>query len=77
MKLFLQKFVVFVGLIAVCFIPTWLFLFLRWSVQPQGFWHNFATGVLGIAALGGIQVFLFIAFVYFSLMLWTTKGPVF
>lgn len=56
--------------VVVMFIPTWLFLLLRNALHPEGFWQNFATGVVGISALGGLQLFLLFLGIWFLIVMW-------
>lgn len=56
----------------VCLIPTWIFLLARYLLHPEGFWQNLLVYGLGFYVLGGFQVVLFIAAVFFSVALIVT-----
>ena len=72
----LKKLFVTVVLVAVLLIPTWLFLWLRSALNPQGFWEKLATGVVGLMAFGGIQLFLVIALIALLVGLWRERGRI-
>lgn len=59
--------------VVVTFIPVWVFLAVRHVLHPAGFWQNLATGVAGVALLGGIQIFLIVLCVVFLHFLWTGR----
>jgi len=58
---------------AVMFAPLWLWLLLRHALHPVGFWENLATGVVGVAFLGGIQIFLLVLGVVFLWHIWSGR----
>lgn len=55
------------------FIPLWIFLFAKNALNPEGFWEKLAVTGLGIVALGGIQLFLFIVLCWLLYTVWTSR----
>lgn len=58
---------VLVGAFVICFIPTWVFLLIRYLLNPQGFWENFAVFGAGVWILGAFQfagLILFVGFIF-------------
>jgi hypothetical protein len=50
----------------ICFIPTWVFLGVRFLLAPHGFWQNFVVVGFGFFCLGAFQLvglIIFLAFV--------------
>ena len=48
-------------------IPTWLYFFARWLIDPIGFWQELAIFVLFAFLLGWFQVILLIVLAVMSL----------
>ncbi len=55
---------------ALCLIPFWLYLVVRWLLEPDGFLAEFLVLGLGVYVLGGIQFFLIILWFVFLLSIW-------
>lgn len=51
----------------VCFLPTWIFLGIRYLAAPEGFWQNIVLFGLGVWFLGGLQILGFIVAVIITL----------
>ena len=58
----------------LCFIPTWLYLLVKWILSPEGFWQNIILFGVGVWILGSIQVILFIIFIYLLIRIWSEVG---
>lgn len=73
MPLWLQKVLAQIVVLAVMFIPVWIFMLLNTSLHPTDFWQGLA--LLGIWAflLGGIQLFLLVAGTAISFMVWDSS----
>ncbi|HPT26293.1 MAG TPA: hypothetical protein PLZ95_07720 [Bryobacteraceae bacterium] len=56
---------------AVASIPTWLWLFIYFTVKPQSFWEKFAVLGVGVVVLGGLQFALALMFVGFMFTVWS------
>ena len=53
---------VFAGIIVILtLIPVWIFLLLKYLLNPEGFWQNLVTYGLGLFFLGSLQI-VFIIF---------------
>ena len=53
---------VFAGIIVILtLIPAWIFLLLKYLLNPEGFWQNLVTYGLGLFFLGSLQI-VFIIF---------------
>lgn len=63
------SFLVIVGVTILCFLPTEVFILLRWFLNPTGFWQNFAIFGAGVLLLGGFQIFGLIFWLMFILSL--------
>lgn len=51
--------------LALCLIPTWVFIIGRYLLAPEGFWQKFAVYGVGVWFLGGFQVFGLVIFFMF------------
>jgi hypothetical protein len=69
-KEFSTRVIFTIFIVAFCGIPTWIWLSIRTITNPEGFWQEFALGILGVWLLGGLQVALLIIFLALILMLW-------
>jgi hypothetical protein len=52
----IQKWLLTIGTILVMSIPADLFFIIKGSLNPEGFWQNFAVWVGGIAVFGAAQI---------------------
>ena len=55
---FVVKAVVSFVIMVVAFIPSWLYLIIRWFISPEGFWQEFAIFVIAAIVVGWLQVIL-------------------
>lgn len=53
----------------IAFIPTWIYLLARCSLNPHGFWQELVLGVVALWFLGFIQFILFLLFIGALLMI--------
>lgn len=60
----MHKFIAFIVVIIFCFIPSYIFFAIKYLVEPEGFWQNFAVYGLGMYVFGGVQVGLFILWLF-------------
>lgn len=60
----MKRFLLNVLLIVAALIPTWFYLFLRFVLNPQGFWQNFVLLGVGLYYLGGIQLIFLIVLAF-------------
>lgn len=70
MKVVLGLLVTFVILV-LTFIPTWIFLGVRYFASPEGFWQNLAVAGIGLWFLGGAQMVFLICGLALVLSAWT------
>lgn len=57
-------------------IPTWIFIFIRNSLNPTGFWQNLVAYGLGVYFLWGVQLVLGVLFLgYTAVVLGSNFGP--
>jgi len=68
--LFLFRIWFSITIFIITFIPTWFYLFVKNSLNPQGFWAELVVLGMGIYFLGGIQLLLFTAFIWCLLIIW-------
>lgn len=54
-------FIVCLTIMCVGLTPTWLFIFAKSVLSPEGFWQQFIFYGLGVYLLGGFQIILFAA----------------
>jgi hypothetical protein len=55
---------------AVCAIPLWVWLGVHSLVHPVGFWQEIALGIVGMYALGAMQIVLIIVFIFTLTVIW-------
>ena len=67
---FLIKLAISVVTFVVFFIPTWVFIFGWYLLNPSGFWQKLALGFSGILMLGSMQFILATFFLAFLLKIW-------
>ncbi len=71
----LKTFLILVGFL-IAGIPTWIFLLIKNSLNPTGFWQNLVAYGLGAYFLWGVQLVLAILFLgYVGLVLESNFGP--
>lgn len=56
--------------LAVCAWPAWIYLGFRHLAAPEGFWQEVILGVIGIWALGSLQVFFLVVAIIWVLSIW-------
>ena len=59
--------------VAVCGIPTWLFLFIKSAVAPVGFLQNAIVYGAGIYLLGGLQFVGILILIYALILIIASK----
>ena len=57
---FIIKTLVSIGLFILMFIPTYLYLSIRWLINPADFWQEIATLFVCVLFLGWLQVIFLI-----------------
>jgi hypothetical protein len=57
----MRKFLLFLLTWGIALIPTWLYLIVRFLLNPEGFWQEFFLLGLGLYVLGTIQLFMALA----------------
>jgi len=70
-KLFCRLILSIILFILSC-IPLGIFLGIKSSISPQGFWQQFAIYGLGIYLFGALQIILWILFCY--VLYWLMSG---
>lgn len=53
-------FIICLAIMGIGLTPTWLFIFARSALSPEGFWQQFLFYGLGVYLLGGFQIILFV-----------------
>jgi hypothetical protein len=53
-----------------CYIPLWIYLFLRFIFNPEGFWQNFVLFGVGLYIFGGLQIILIVVWLLFLVAIW-------
>lgn len=56
--------------LTIAFIPTWIFLIIKYIANPEGFWQKLVLFGLGLWVGGGIQFFLAVLFVVALIVIW-------
>lgn len=57
---FVFKFIVSIFIFIFALIPTWVYLLIRWFIEPHGFWQEFAILAASSVALGWLQIILIV-----------------
>ena len=68
MKIVIKILVSLIAL-AICLLPTWVFLFIKNALSPEGFWQKFVICGAGIWFLGGIQFMALIAVAFLIIVI--------
>ena len=59
-------------MIWVCaLIPVWIYLLVRWLIEPMDFWQEFAIFCVMAVTIGWIQLILAVVGIVFSMILIT------
>lgn len=58
-------------LLLIALIPVWLFLGVRYFLEPSGFWQNLVLFGIGVYLLGAIQIILLVGYVAAIYMIWS------
>ncbi len=66
-----QRFLWSLLVLVVALIPTWLYLGIRFLMEPDGFWQEMAVAGCGLLFLGGVQFILAIIGVAVCFTIWT------
>ncbi len=59
--------------LALCLIPTWIYLLARLVLDPHGFWQKLVVLGLGVWFLGGLQIILIVLFFFLLAAIWSTR----
>ena len=68
-----EKIIITIGTIIMAFIPTYLFIFFKEALNPNGFWQRIVVYALGAWVLGGIQLVLVLIAGYLIYEYWHEK----
>lgn len=66
------RFFATVIVVALMFIPTWIFLIAKSLLNPEGFWQTLVTYGLGFYFLAGIQIILLFVGFFLVSMVWAS-----
>lgn len=66
-----QRFLWSLLVLVVALIPTWLYLGIRFLMEPTGFWQEMAVAGCGLVFLGGVQLILLVVAIAAWLAIWT------
>jgi len=53
----------------IALIPTWIFICIRWLINPEGFWQELALIVAAFIVMGWLQGILLIFCIYATIFL--------
>lgn len=70
-KDFVEQVILTIVGFVVCSLPFDLYLLLKHSLDPQGFWQNLVLAGFGVYFLGSIQVILLVLFIWWLFVVWT------
>lgn len=56
--------------LAVALLPFWIFLAVKHSFAPEGFWQNLVLAGLGLWLGGALQIILLLVFLFVLYFIW-------